>query len=79
MIEPRMRLLEEVLRDAWIMRPRILDLLRKQPQTIPELAEALEQPSHEVMLWVMAMWRYGLVQETGKANRQGYFSYEIRG
>ncbi len=65
----------EVLREQLVQRDRILTLLREEPRTIPELAEALAAPSHEVVLWLMAMWRYGDVEETGKAGRDGYFHY----
>ncbi|NOZ86562.1 MAG: MarR family transcriptional regulator [Deltaproteobacteria bacterium] len=74
----QIRPLGEVLRDEWIMRPRILELLKEEPRTIPQLAEALGKPSNEVMLWVMAMWRYDLLEETGKANREGFFTYKVR-
>jgi hypothetical protein len=47
------------------------------PKTIPELAEALGYPSHEVTYWVMEMWRYGVVAETGNANPNGYYQYEL--
>jgi DNA-binding IclR family transcriptional regulator len=66
----------EVLRDHWVVRDRVLDLLRRKPHTIPELAEALGAPSDEVVLWLMAMWRYGDVEATNKADADGYYHYE---
>jgi hypothetical protein len=67
----------EVLRDGMVLKDRIADLLGGAPKTIPELAEALEYPSHEVTYWVMEMWRYGAVVETGKADPQGYHQYKL--
>ena len=73
-----MRNLGDVLRDEMVMRDRILAVLEREPKTIPEIAEILKQPTHEVMLWTMAMWRYGKIVETGKANEDGYFRYQSK-
>ena len=35
------------------------------------------QPSPEVVCWVMAMRRYGMVEEHGKADADGYFAYAL--
>ncbi|MGP8248055.1 MAG: MarR family transcriptional regulator [Bryobacteraceae bacterium] len=68
----------EVLRDAFPMRDRIADLLREGPQTVPGLAAALRAPTHEVLLWLAAMLRYGVVEAKGKANQEGYYSYALK-
>jgi predicted Rossmann fold nucleotide-binding protein DprA/Smf involved in DNA uptake len=73
-----MRDLNEVMRDEMVMRDRIIDLLREEPRTVPEIAEALGAPSREVMIWVMAMWRYGVVTEMEKARTDDYFSYRLK-
>ena len=73
-----MRNLGDVLRDEMVMRDRILAVLEHEPKTIPEIAEILKQPTHEVMLWTMAMWRYGKIVETGKANEDGYYQYQSK-
>jgi hypothetical protein len=57
------------------MREQIMSLLADTPQTIPELAEALDRPAHEVLVWVMAMWRYGLVRELPKGRSDAYQQY----
>ena len=67
----------EMLRDEMVMHDRIAALLRREAMTIPALAAALEQPSPEVVAWVMAMRRYGLVEEQGKADDDGYFAYAL--
>ena len=69
--------LAEVLRDEMVMKDRIVDLLREEPKTIPELAEALGYPSHEVLLWVMALWRYGTVAEVKSGRNEEYFKYTL--
>jgi len=73
-----MRDLNEVMRDEMVMRDRIIPLLREQPRTIPEIAEELGQPNHEVMIWVMAMWRYGVITEMEKARTDEYFTYCLK-
>jgi len=66
----------EVMRDEMVMRERILDRLRREPATIPEIAAHLERPAHDVMFWVMTMWRYGFVEEVGKPDDEGYYKYQ---
>jgi hypothetical protein len=68
--------LREIVREEPVMRGRILAALANGPLTIPEIAAELEVPSHEVVLWVMGMRRYGHVAEVKGANDSGYFSYE---
>ena len=69
----------EVLRDEMYLKDRIADILRHGPKTIPELAGALNLPSHEVMMIVMAMRRFGVVEELPKNRRDDYFQYSFIG
>ena len=66
----------EVIREEPIMRARILDLLGSEARTVPELAAALDCPTHEVLFWVMGMRRYGRLREVKGATAEGYFRYE---
>jgi hypothetical protein len=68
----------EIFRNAFAMRKQIAALLREQPRTIPSLAEALQAPTREVMLWLMAMLRYNEVEAAGKPDKEGYFTYNVR-
>ena len=74
--EPK-RGLAEVMRDEMVMKDEIVDCLREGPKTIPEIAEVLECPSHEVLLWVMALRRYGTVVEVEKKKTEEYFRYRL--
>lgn len=74
--EPK-RGVAEVMRDEMVMKDKIVDCLREEPKTIPEIAEALRCPSHEAMLWVMAMRRYGTVVEVEKKRTEEYFRYRL--
>jgi len=69
--------MREIVHDEMFMKDRIAKLLKGGPQTIPELAEALGCPSHEVAIWLFAMRRYGEVEAVGKADVDGYFKYEL--
>ncbi len=67
----------EVLRDEWIMKDRIAAALADGPKTIPEIAAALGAPSPEVTQWVMAMRRYGRLEEMPKPKADDYFQYKL--
>ncbi|MGQ9500091.1 MAG: MarR family transcriptional regulator [Dissulfurimicrobium sp.] len=67
----------EVFRDEMYLKDRIADILRSGPKTIPELANALGLPSHEVMMIVMTMRRFGMVEELPKNKRDDYFQYRF--
>ena len=69
------REVREIVRDEHLMRGRILRLLEGGPLTIPEIAEALGRPSHEVTFWVMGMRKYGYVLEEKDATEEGYYRY----
>ncbi|MGB7970881.1 MAG: hypothetical protein WCF31_02810 [Candidatus Deferrimicrobiaceae bacterium] len=69
--------LGEVIRDEMVMKDRIISLLREEARTIPEIADALASPVREVALWVMAMRRYGSLEELPKPKADDYFRYRL--
>ena len=69
--------IDEIVHDEMIMKDRIANLLTDGPRTIPELAEAMGYPSHEVTIWLFAMRRYGQVEVIGKPDVDGYFKYQL--
>lgn len=69
--------LGEVIRDEMVMKDRIVSLLREEPRTIPEIAGALACPVREVALWVMAMRRYGSLEELPKPKADDYYRYRL--
>lgn len=71
------RNLDEVMRDEMVRRDEIKVLLQKGPKTIPEIAEELSYPSEEVVLWVMAMRRYGAIEELPKGRADDYYQYQL--
>lgn len=69
----------EVVREEPAMRARILEALADGPRTVPEIALAIDAPTHEVVFWVMGMRRYGWLAEVKGATVDGYFQYEKTG
>jgi hypothetical protein len=71
------RALAEIMRDEAIVKDRIVLLLRDKPMTIPQIADALGASARETMLWMMALWKYGQVDEAGLPDEEGYYRYQI--
>lgn len=69
----------EVIREEAVWRPRILAALAGGPLTVPEIAEKIGAPAHEVVFWVMAMRRYSWLAEIKGSEGDGYFRYEPAG
>jgi predicted Rossmann fold nucleotide-binding protein DprA/Smf involved in DNA uptake len=76
---PTSREFREVIREEPVMHGRILAALHDGPLTIPEIARAIDSPTHEVVFWVMGMRRYGWLAEIKGATVDGYFQYEATG
>jgi hypothetical protein len=72
-----LRNLREILRDGMVEQDRIAEVLRGGPRTIPEIAESLHAPAHEVTKWVMAMRRYGRLRDLPKGRADDYYRYEL--
>jgi hypothetical protein len=75
--EKRQREIQEIVHDEMIMKDRIAKILKDGPRTIPELTETMGYPSHEVVVWLFAMRRYGEVEVVGKPDVDGYFKYAL--
>jgi predicted Rossmann fold nucleotide-binding protein DprA/Smf involved in DNA uptake len=73
------REVREVIREEAVWRPRILAALANGPLTVPQIAEAVGAPPHEVVFWIMGMRRYGWVAEIKGSEDDGYFRYQWAG
>jgi predicted Rossmann fold nucleotide-binding protein DprA/Smf involved in DNA uptake len=73
------RELREVVREEPVMRVRILAAVHDGPLTVPEIAEAIDAPTSEVVVWIMGMRRYGWLAEVKGVTDDGYFRYEATG
>jgi hypothetical protein len=78
MIRPN-RDTREVVREEPVMRRQILAALQAGSMTVPEIALAIDAPTHEVVFWVMGMRRYGWLAEVKGVDDDGYFRYEATG
>ncbi len=76
--QPELRDMLEIAQDEFIMRDRILDILKDGPKTILEITEIMGYPSREVVIWLFGLRRYGFVEEVGRADLDGYFKYELK-
>ena len=76
-MKTHMRDMLEIAQDEFIMRSRILDILKEEPKTILELSEILDYPPREVTIWLFGLRRYGEVEEVGRPDVDGYFKYEF--
>jgi len=72
-----MRDVREVMREEMVMKGRIIDVMRDSPKTVPEVAQALESPTNEMMYWMMALRKYGLIAETEELTEEGYYKYKL--
>jgi len=75
-MDDRLRDLREVMREEMLMRDQVLAALRKGPQTVPQIAEAMGSPVHEVMYWVMAARKYGFIEEIQEPE-DDYYQYAL--
>jgi len=73
----RLRDMLDIAQDEMVMRDRIAGVLAQGPMTIPEIAQTLGYSSREVTVWLFGMRRYGMVEEIGRADMDGYFQYEL--
>lgn len=73
----RLRDMLDIAQDEMVMRDRIAGVLAQGPMTIPEIAQTLGYSTYEVTVWLFGMRRYGVVEELGRADVDGYFQYEL--
>jgi predicted Rossmann fold nucleotide-binding protein DprA/Smf involved in DNA uptake len=73
----KLRDMLDIAQDEMVMRDRIAAILEQGPKTIPEMAQSLGYSTHEITVWLFGMRRYGLVEEIGRADVDGYFQYEL--
>jgi hypothetical protein len=72
-----LRDIREVVREEMFMRDKLLATLLGGPKTVPEIAEDIGSPTHEVMHWIMAARKYGYVEESKEPTDEDYYQYAI--
>jgi predicted transcriptional regulator len=56
----------------------ILAALKDEDLTVPQLAEKLQMPAHEVMYYLMSLLKFGLVQTGEIDDDDAYFYYKLK-
>jgi predicted transcriptional regulator len=54
-----------LFREQKQMQNAICQLIRDTPKTVPEIANAIGKPAHDVLWFVAAMKKYGIIVEAG--------------
>jgi predicted transcriptional regulator len=54
-----------LFREQRTMQQSICQFIRDTPKTVPEIAAEIGKPSHEVLWFVAALKKYGIVVEAG--------------
>jgi predicted transcriptional regulator len=63
------------LKDQQAFRRDLQKAMKGGPKTIPEIAEAAQLPSDQVLWHVMAMKKYDLIREVGMEGE--YYQYQL--
>jgi predicted transcriptional regulator len=66
---------QEWLRELKAIRRQICQVMRSDPKTVPEIAEASGLPAHTVLWHITAMKKYDLVTEAGQCGE--YYLYAM--
>jgi len=69
--------LTELVKQQTKMKKMVLDAFRDEPKTVPEVAKALNSATSEAMYWVMALKKYGFIEETEEITDDGYYKYQL--
>ncbi len=69
--------LTEMLKKQTQIKVKINQALRKEPKTVPEIAEETGLEPSTVFWYLMTMYRHGEVEEVGKTD-EGYFKYKLK-
>jgi len=68
---------QELLKTQQSARKALERALTGGPHSVPQLAQAVNMPSHEVLWYVAAMKKYGIVAEAGTDESGDYFLYRL--
>ncbi|HDJ22492.1 MAG: hypothetical protein B5M54_02840 [Candidatus Aminicenantes bacterium 4484_214] len=69
--------LNEIIKKEIFFREKIVAALREKNLTVPEVAAQLGQPTYQVMYWMMALRKYGVIEETEEVTDEGYYKYKL--
>ena len=76
-MQQKIKEIREIMAEEMIMRDKIIKVMQKEPMTIPEIAEAINKPTDQVMFWIMGMRKYGFITETEQITEDDYYKYKL--
>jgi predicted transcriptional regulator len=56
---------QALFREQRQLQNSICQLIRQEPKTVPQIAAELNKPTHEILWFVSALKKYGIVAEMG--------------
>ncbi len=56
---------QQLLKEQKRIQQVMCQALRERPKTIPEIAQEVEMPTHEVLWYISSYKKYGIVKESG--------------
>jgi predicted transcriptional regulator len=56
---------QALVREQKQMQNAICQFIRESPGTVPQIADAIGKPAHEVLWYIAALKKYGIVVEAG--------------
>lgn len=68
---------QELLKVQQSARKTLERALTGGPHSVPQLAQAVNMPAHEVLWYVAAMKKYGIVAEAGVDESGDYYLYRL--
>jgi predicted transcriptional regulator len=66
---------QALFKEQKAIRRQITQAMREAPKTVPEVAEATNLPADQVLWHIIAMKKYGLVDEVGMCGE--YYQYQL--
>ncbi len=68
---------QELLKAQQSARKELERALTRGPHSVPQLAQAVNMPAHEVLWHIAAMKKYGIVAEAGTDESGDYYLYRL--
>lgn len=56
---------QQLLKEQKHVQQVVCKAVREKPKTVPEIAQEVDMPTHEVLWYVSSFKKYGLIKESG--------------
>jgi hypothetical protein len=68
---------QALMKEQQTVRKALRRALQGEPKTVPQLAESIDLPPHEVLWHIAALKKYGQVREVGLDDEWEYYQYAL--